>query len=46
MTIDREVAINITLPEDLHRAAKVSAARRGITLKEWILRAVKHELES
>lgn len=43
---EREVAINVTLPEDLHREAKAAAARIGLTLKDWIRRAVKHELES
>lgn len=38
--------INIRkFPVDLHREAKVAAAKEGITLQEWFLRATKEKLE-
>lgn len=35
------VRIHYELPEDLHRAAKATAARQGISLKEFIIRAME-----
>jgi hypothetical protein len=36
----------VDLPEDVFRAAKAHAAARGETLKEFLTRAVTHELGS
>lgn len=35
------VSINYAIPTDLHRAAKVAAAAEGITLREFIIRALE-----
>jgi hypothetical protein len=35
-----ERSINVPLPEDLHRAFKVAAASRGLTVKEAVLDAI------
>lgn len=32
-------------PDDIHRAAKVAAAKEGKSLKEWFAEAVKEKLE-
>lgn len=32
-------------PVDLHRDVKVAAAKEGITLQEWFVRACKEKLE-
>lgn len=34
------VSINYELPDDVHQRAKVAAAREGLTLKEWVIRAL------
>lgn len=31
-------------PVDIHREAKAAAAREGITLREWFVKAVKEKL--
>lgn len=35
------VSINYELPDDVHQRAKVAAAREGLTLKEWVIRALE-----
>ncbi len=30
------VSLNVLIPEETRRAAKVAAARMGVTLQEWI----------
>ncbi|CAN5531398.1 hypothetical protein BH10ACT1_BH10ACT1_33480 [soil metagenome] len=37
--------IHYEVPDELHRRAKAMAAERGITLKEFILQALKHEVD-
>ncbi|MHC1791784.1 FitA-like ribbon-helix-helix domain-containing protein [Solidesulfovibrio sp.] len=38
--------INVrNIPDDLHRAAKASAAKEGKTLQDWFIEAVKEKLE-
>lgn len=38
--------INIrNVPDDLHREAKVAAAKEGKTLLGWIIEAIKEKLE-
>ena len=32
-------------PIDVHREAKAAAAKEGITLREWFVKAVKEKLE-
>lgn len=32
------------IPAELHRRAKVLAARRGITLRAWIVEAIKRQV--
>ncbi len=39
------VNINIPLPDATHRAAKVSAAKTGISLKVWVASAMVEKLE-
>lgn len=39
-------ALNIkSFPEDLHHAAKVSAVKKGRSLRDWFIEAVKEKLE-
>jgi hypothetical protein len=40
------VRTTVQLPDELFQAAKVEAAARGETLKEFLTRAVSHELGS
>ena len=37
----RMTSINYDLPDDLHRAAKVAAARRGVSLKAFVIEALE-----
>lgn len=37
------VHINIPLPTDLHTQAKVAAAQSGLTLKDWLIKAIEKE---
>lgn len=37
--------INYTIPNDLHRALKIQAAREGLTLKELITQWLNDHLE-
>jgi len=32
-------------PVDIHREAKAAAAKEGITLREWFVKAVKEKLD-
>lgn len=32
-------------PDDLHREAKVSAVKKGVPLREWLIEAIKEKLE-
>lgn len=36
---------NIKIPDEVHREAKVNAARQGITLNEYVTEAVRRENE-
>lgn len=36
-----EVSINMTLDLELHRAAKVAAAKEGKTLKDFVIEAIR-----
>lgn len=43
---DNMNALNIrNFPDDLHREMKVTAAKEGRTIREWIIEAVKEKLE-
>lgn len=33
------------IPRGIHRAAKIEAAKRGITLREWVIEAMRLNLE-
>jgi len=38
--------INIkVVPDDVHRDAKVAAAKEGKSLTEWVIEAIKEKLE-
>ena len=36
---------NIWIDSDLHHTIKVSAAQQGITIREWLEKAVRDKLE-
>jgi predicted HicB family RNase H-like nuclease len=36
--------IHYEIPDDLHRRAKSAAAMEGMTLKDFLLRALEHEV--
>lgn len=38
--------MNIAVPEDLHRAAKISAAMAGQTLQDWMVAAIEAATKS
>jgi predicted HicB family RNase H-like nuclease len=38
------VNINIEIPDELHKRAKIAAALTDITLKEYIIRALEHHV--
>ena len=38
--------INIkTVPDEVHRDAKVAAAKEGKSLQDWVIEAIKEKLE-
>jgi hypothetical protein len=40
------VRIHYELPEDLHRRAKAAAAMDGLTLREFLMRALEQAIET
>ena len=44
--IGKRGRINLTIPEDLHRAAKSRAAQLGTTLTDFVERAIRECVES
>lgn len=37
--------LNVRIPDDIHHQAKVAAAIRGITLKEYVTQALAEKVE-
>lgn len=37
--------LNYEIDDDLHRKAKVAAAEQGITLKQFVIEALRHSIE-
>jgi predicted HicB family RNase H-like nuclease len=44
--MDPVTAIRYDIPEDLHRALKVRAAEKGVSLKDLIIQLLNEALES
>lgn len=42
---DATKRINITIPENLHRELKISAAKEGITLGQYVTNAISEKIE-
>ena len=40
----REVGMNVDLPESLHRRFKVAAAQQGVTMKSAVIEAIENWL--
>lgn len=39
-------AINIrNMPDDIHLAAKIAALKEGVSLRDWVIEAIKEKLE-
>lgn len=41
---DTVARIHIEVPEDLHRRAKAAAAMQGVTLKDFVIRALEEAI--
>jgi predicted HicB family RNase H-like nuclease len=37
--------VHIELPDDVHRAAKLAAVRRGVSLKAWVTEAIEEKAD-
>lgn len=43
--MDALTKVTIDMPEALHRAAKIEAIKRGVTLRDLVIAALKKELK-
>jgi hypothetical protein len=44
-TIMNVATVNYSIPDELHRRAKAEAAYKGMTLREYVVRAIKETVE-
>ena len=42
---DKEKLLTVSVPVTLHQAAKLAALKRGITLREMVIAAIKAEIK-
>jgi predicted HicB family RNase H-like nuclease len=40
------VAVNYDIPDELHRRCKIAAAQQGVTLRDFLLRALEEQVEA
>lgn len=43
--MEQTIRVELPLPEEMHRHSKASAALEGVTLRDWIIEAVRQRLE-
>jgi predicted HicB family RNase H-like nuclease len=44
-TVSDVTRVHIDVPDDVHRAAKLAAVRRGVSLKAWVTEAIEEKAE-